>query len=392
MQTGRGPSLLPPQRLFLHFYSLSRMLTTEVITTRDQLSDLWQQWEALPRPSVMQSPAWLLTWWDAYGAPGRELSVVAVRDGETLVGLAPWYAESKRGGRHLQWLGDGRACSDHATFLCHPDYQTDVVEAIADWLLDEPVEQWQQVTLDSVDEGDEGVSRVIARLAEQGCPVSYKSEPGSCYIDLPESWEAMLMSVSKNHRKKCRRLERKYFDTGRATIQTLRTPGECSAAFDLLVRLHNDRRDALGDRGAFEEPGFLAFHRSVIEELAKEGQVEIRVVSIDGQAVAAEYLLEENGIQYAYQGGLSAEGEEMSAGSLSLVALVRDAIEAGHRRLDLLRGVEAYKFSWGVKHRPAQSVLLRRRNVAGLAGAWCDKARSSAKQMKQRLLGSSAEG
>ena len=39
---------------------------------------------------------------------------------------------------------------------------------------------------------------------------------------------------------------------------------------------------------------------------------------------------------------------------------VRRALERGVRRLDLLRGDEAYKYEWGAVDEPIQRLLVRR--------------------------------
>ncbi|MGI9456896.1 MAG: GNAT family N-acetyltransferase [Aeoliella sp.] len=360
----------------------------DVITSRDELATIRDEWERLPRPSVMQSPAWLLAWWNVYNRSNSQLSVVAVRDGVKLIGLAPWYTESTRSSCRLRWMGDGRACSDHATILCESEHQAQVARTIADWMVNAEADSWQQFVLDSVDDDDTMLSQLVDQLADRGCPISHQQEPGSCYVELSTTWDEYLASVSKNHRKKCRRYFKQFFATGKARVEVFNTADACAEAFDLMAKLHNDRRRAVGDEGAFTEPRFRAFHRSAIYELAARGQLQLRVLHVDDQAVAAEYLLEEGDSLFAYQGGLSAAGEAVSAGTLSMIAMIRDAIDTGHRRLDLLRGVERYKFSWGARHRPAKTVIIRRGNAIGRIGAWRASTWSSAKKLRHRLISS----
>lgn len=360
-------------------------MNVDVVTTRTGLLGLRDEWQRLLRYSPMQSSDWLLTWWDAYGEASRELCVVTVRESGRLLGLAPWYAEWKGAARHLRWLGDGLVCSDHATILAQPMHVEQVVDAITEWILAASADQWSQMTLESVDDDDVATGRLLAGLAAHCYPISYRSEPGSCCVSLPETWNAFLASISKNHRKRCRRWDRQFFVTRRASVQVASRAEETLTAFRRLVEMHCHRRAALGQQGAFADPVFHAFHKAVTAGLAQRDQLQLRVLWIDGEPVAAEYVLQEGTTQFAYQSGMSSRGESFSAGSISVMAMIRDAISSGYRRLDLLRGVEPYKFSWGAQHRPARTVLIRRPTARGRIGAWCDSARFRAKTLKQRV-------
>ncbi len=47
-------------------------------------------------------------------------------------------------------------------------------------------------------------------------------------------------------------------------------------------------------------------------------------------------------------------------GSLLIARYVERAIATGRRRLDFLRGNEAYKYEWGAVDEPIQRLLIRR--------------------------------
>jgi len=360
-------------------------MQVEVITNASELIALAPAWNQLPLPSPMQSPVWLTTWWETYGGGTRQLSTLALYNGQQLVGIAPLYIDTSD--KTLRWLGDGRVCSDHQTLLVDPQLADAATTAIANWLLDNDSTVWRQFRLEAVDQDDSTLQLLVEKLTAAECPVSQREEPGSCYIDLPDSWAAFLSNVSKNHRKRLRRYYKDFFATGRATVLTCTTPDECLSAFDTLVRLHNDRRTALGEAGAFEDPQFLHFHRTAVERLAKSNQVRLSTLSVDGQPMAAEYVLQDSETQFAYQGGLSAAGEEISAGGLSMLWQVKQAIEAGHKRLDLLRGVEKYKFSWDAKHRPAATFVVRQPTRTARVAALCETAWRGAKQVRRSLAG-----
>ena len=361
-------------------------MKTELLTHTAQLGEIATDWEALPRPSPMQSPHWLIPWWGVFANSTRQLAVVTVRnDSGNLIGLAPWYVQDDRAGRCLRFLGDGTACSDHATLLwAGPDLPT-VVDALADWVLNASPAQWRLLYLEEVDHDDLAMGRFVTRLASARQLISSREGVGSCYADLPATWETFLTGVSKNHRKRCRRWEREFFDSQRVTVTVAKSPDDCRTVWHELVALHNERRNSLGESGAFEDQQFRAFHDQAVLRLAAADQLQMRVLRHNGIPVAAEYVLQDQGTLYAYQSGMSRQGIDLAAGNLSVLALVRDAIATGRCRLDLLRGDEPYKFSWSAKRRPTQTIVVRRGSATGHLGTWCDLAWNHAKQARRRF-------
>lgn len=357
----------------------------EVLSTRARLAAIAAEWSALAASAPMQSPEWLAPWWDVYGGGPRRLAVLAIRD-ETgdLIGLAPWYVEASRGRRILRWLGDGDVCSDHATILHRAQRRNEVVGTVFEYLTG-LADAWTHLFLESTDGDDPAVNALCDKLRDAGVFVTCRPAPGSCSIPLPGTWEEYLAGVSKNHRKRCRRWSRQWLDPGQATVTVHRETGDCALAWKTLATLHNDRRDSLGDAGAFQDAAFSRFHESATPALAGAGRLEMRLLHFAGEVVAAEYVLRDGESLYAYQSGLSAAGEAISAGNLSILALIRDAISAGYRRLDLLRGDEPYKYHWGAEHRPAATIVVRRPTASARVAAWGDYLWNGLRHAKQEL-------
>jgi CelD/BcsL family acetyltransferase involved in cellulose biosynthesis len=356
----------------------------QLITQLEDLEAIADEWRELEPPTPFQSPDWLIPWWQVYGDANRELAVLAVRDerGE-LVGLCPWYLESLAAGHRLRWLGDGAVCSDHATLLIAKHASRTVIESVVAWLDEVELPDGTHLEFEAVNVDDGRCQQLLDGIEKQGWLITAPEDTGSCSISLPASWDEYLKTVSKNQRKRCRRWQREFFDTGRAQVEVVTDPAECRAAFEQLVVLHNERRQATGTCGAFEDDRFRRFHESAIDRLAQRGQVQLRLLSVDGQLAAVEYVLTDEKAFYAYQSGLSDEGAALSAGSLSVLSLLWEAVASGRRQVDLLRGVEPYKFSWGATHRPARTVVARRRTWSGVLHTCFDRARHQVRSMRE---------
>lgn len=364
-------------------------MPTEVITTLGALRRLEPDWCELEIPTPMQSPAWLVSWWEAYGEedPACELAVVAVRDDSSrLVGIAPWYVRRHAlMGPTVRFLGDGRASTDHNTLLCRsPEHEPTVVKAAADWLVDQAGDGWRRVRFEALNLDDRASAHLERLLAEAGLDTEWIADIGSFPVEMAAhegepTWDNYLGTLSKNRRKKLRRWERDVLATERATVRTAESEADRETLWPHLVALHRERREAMGCTGVFDEPAFDRFHRLASVRLLAEGKLRLSLLELDGEPVAIDYALCDrpgegsNGL-YVYQGGIANAGLEKDAGHLSMMAVVRSALESGITRLDMLRGDEPYKLSWGATHRAAATLHVRPRDAAGALERWAGNA------------------
>jgi CelD/BcsL family acetyltransferase involved in cellulose biosynthesis len=349
------------------------------ISNWDELQALAPAWNELARDVPFRSWQWLGAWWRHYG-PGddeagrrRELFVPAIRDAAgALVGLAPWYLERRPArGNVVRFLGSGEVCTDYATVLCRSGQESEVAAALADWLFEQRSSEqqqserttagrdgpphdarWDRLEFNGIARDDACMNRLAEELERRGALVDRRPTESCWRLELPASWDEYLASLSKSHRKQLRRFQRRLFDSGRAVLRTATTAAELQTAFDVLVDLHERRRSSLGERGRFESPRFMAFHRDVARQFFDLGRLGLSWLELDGRPVACEYQLLGGDTIYAYQSGVEPAALDQEPGRLATLAVLRAAIEAGRRAYDLLRGDEAYKAHWRATPRP----------------------------------------
>ena len=352
---------------------------TRVVRFRslDRLALLADDWDRLARGVPFRSWAWISHWWRHYGHEqggsqrNRSLFILGVLDhANALVGIAPWYVESSLAeGRVVRFLGTGEVCSDYLSVLCEPGMEDRVSVMLAEWLskahtrqADQPdnhdQDRWDLLELTGVDAEDAAVRRLAERLEACGNAVHRRAGPNCWRIELPATWEEYLRRLSKDHRKQIRRLERGVLAAGRVSVHSVQRLEDLPPARDVLIDLHQRRRRSLGEPGSFASSRFAAFHREVMPDLLRNGQLRLDWLELDGQPIAAEYQLTGNGVVYAYQSGVSPDALEHSPGRLSHVAMLRRAIEQGFRAVDFLRGDEPYKAHWRAEPRASLEIRV----------------------------------
>jgi CelD/BcsL family acetyltransferase involved in cellulose biosynthesis len=334
--------------------------------TLDELAPYAEDWERLAAGVPFCSSTWLWHWWRHYGPqsdgdqPRTCLAVLGVfDDAGSLMGIAPWYVDrSVVHGRVLRPLGSGEVCSDYLSVLCHPAMKEAVVEALADYLVQSALDndpnalRWDLLELDGVDAEDRVMAGLLGALALTGCTI-HRRPCVSCWrLELPTDWDCYLASLGKGQRRTVRRLERDIVHTDRVVLHTPTRLEELLPAMDILVDLHQRRRQMLGEKGCFASAPFLGFYRDVVPELLRLGQVQLYWLELDGKPAAAEYHLAGDGILYVYQAGVNPDLMEHQPGNVINLMILRQAIERGYRAYDFLRGDEVYKARFGAQPRP----------------------------------------
>ena len=349
-------------------------MRVERISNWEELAPLERAWNQLAQGIPFRSWQWLGSWWRHYGAtPVREganleLFVLAVRDATGLpMALAPWTLErGETRGNVVRFLGSGEVCTDHLTVLCRIGAEADVADALAEWLVrhrkasnsSARPSPWDQLEFCGMAADDRLMNRLIERLAERGALVDRRAAESCWRIELPDSWEDYLRTLSKSHRKQLRRFQRRLFDAGRAELHTATTAPEADRALDLMIDLHQRRRRSLGQKGCFDSPRFRAFLSDAAGQFFALGQLKLCWLELDSHTVACEFQLLSEGTIYAYQSGIEPAMLDQEPGRLATMAMLQMAMESGHRTYDLLRGDEAYKAHWRAQPRACVDIRV----------------------------------
>jgi CelD/BcsL family acetyltransferase involved in cellulose biosynthesis len=337
----------------------------ERLSTVDELASLRTSWNALARGVPFRSFDWLESWWQSYGVgTDKDLLALAAFDMQgQLVGMAPWYiGPGPR--RVIRFLGSGEVCSDYLTVLCRPGYEGQVTLALADWLcapLDGSASRrpcWDLLELVGIDHEDRAMSQLLEHLVARGNLVHRRNRSSCWRVQLPSDWNSYLATLSKSHRKQIRRLERTYFQTNRARLHTAETQAELERGLELLIDLHQRRRESFGERGSFSSTQFATFHRQTARRLLQAGSLRLVWLTVDGETVAAEYQVLGNGVIYAYQSGIEPAALKHEPGRLITVASLQQAIAEERYAFDFLRGDESYKAHWRAQPRQTQDIRV----------------------------------
>jgi CelD/BcsL family acetyltransferase involved in cellulose biosynthesis len=329
-------------------------LRVDELTSAAELDALRPEWQALwdraPRATPFQSPDWLCAWWRHFGGEG--LWTLAVRRDERLIGILPLFVWSGAGPRQLTPLGNG--ISDHVDLLADPGAEYGVAAAILAHVA-ESADAWD--TADFRDLPHDSpllsieLSPEINAIVEddEPCP-TLALRPSIDALD-----DVIPAAFLKKLRYSRRRLQREFDVSFESAIDR----ASAAALFDALLRLHRARWEQRGERGVFDQPNVVAFHREIIPAFLARGWLRMHALRVDGQLAAVWYGFAAKRRVHYYIGGFDPALEHYSLGTVLLGHAIERAIGQGATELDFLRGREPYKYAWGAADRPQKRLRLR---------------------------------
>ncbi|WP_182871010.1 GNAT family N-acetyltransferase [Rhodopirellula sp. JC639] len=338
----------------------------ELISSVDQLSqgDL-DRWNELAK-NPLQRWEWLGSWWRAYQGDYR-LCIVKVRRQDETIAFVPWCLEIRVGtGKTIQFLGSGKACTDHLSLLVSADDCDEVCAAVAGWLArsadvnQTPADRrlvWDSIELIGVDREDPAMNELARAMRTVGLGVEQTEGLGCYAIKLPPSWDEYVRMRSKSGRREVRQAL-KNIDSGAIVVQRIECPRQLDSMWDQFVSLHQRRRHAAGTTGCFDHPPFEAFLRDAASRLLDAGLLELIVATNDGVPVAAHFAITDKDHWYFYQSGMDPDAEALRPGLSMFCHAIRESIVTGRTTFDMMRGDEPYKLRWRAELMPAQEIRV----------------------------------
>jgi hypothetical protein len=316
----------------------------------------------------MLSWEWLSTWWYEMGAkePGvrnRLLIAIVTDAADQVLGIAPFYLQTSWRGQTLRLLGDGDVCSDYLRILGLPESEAEVARTLARWIGSaEFAQEFGPLDLllaEGYSAHDTSWQAMWREFQAVGWSVDTKPIESSWVLCL----NGTLDQVQRKGRDSLRRKNKallKLVDVSEVEIEQVNDIYHFELAWPEFVRLHQQRRQQLGQPGCFASPHFERFLHDATRRLIEQGRARLWFATKQGIRFAAILTLATDSKLMLYQSGMDNSVVTHDPGHLCNAYLIRWAHDQGLREYDFLRGDEPYKKHLGAEPR----AMLRTRAVA----------------------------
>jgi CelD/BcsL family acetyltransferase involved in cellulose biosynthesis len=324
-------------------------VSTYQITLITQFEDLlaisndWDRlMDAARMDNIFLTSDWLCEWWRHYGFD-RELWVLIAKRNQSLCGIAPLMIERTRNGqRRIVFFGTGEVVPNHLDFITLPEMRIDLINRFCEYII-QFHRQWDLLDLDGFPSDSPSLDVIISFLYKKALRMRTKLSERCPYIVLPSSYEKYLRSRGSVTRAQLRRKMRRLMrDFPEASFGRVEQESELDEVFDSLVRLHQARWVRRGKSGAFANPGFISFHRSVAHQGLLRGQLRMYYLKHEGSYVAIYYCFRVGQRVMYYNAGFDERWGKYSVGTQLLAYAIEQSIAEGAREFDFLQGDESY--------------------------------------------------
>ncbi|MCZ7544920.1 MAG: GNAT family N-acetyltransferase [Anaerolineae bacterium] len=323
-------------------------MKVQVFTDASLFDTLEPEWNALLDNSranhIFLTWEWQRTWWSCF-QPG-DLYVITFREnGGDLIGIASCFIHDlPRFGRTLRLVGCVEV-TDYLEVIAAKDREPEVLEALADHLLNGASGLWDHIDFCNIRDGSPTLAYLPDILRARGLDVQVKFEDVCPVIPLPETWEAYLDMLDGKQRREVRRKMRRAEGQG-VTWRIVGPEDDLDAAMTTFLDL---MAASAPDKARFLDiPGNRDFFRSLAHVLMDSGWLQLIFLDVGGTAVAAYLNFDYNNRIQVYNSGLDpSKYLNLSPGWVLLGHAIKHAIEQGRDEFDFLQGDEEYKHRMG---------------------------------------------
>ncbi len=318
-------------------------------TDRAAIAVTWQSLAVNSPHSYFLSWGWVETWLDTLPSDSNVQLVVIRDDAEPVAAAFIGHARVVRqrlfrSTAYLLNQTGSRAVDqlyiEDNDFLCREGANV----SIRDLLVQLPG-AWEELYLSGIDPRST-MGRQLDRV-EAPYQLLVANRIPAPYVDLAaiaSSRKDYLAALSSNTRSQIRRCYKGYEARGPLLTEVASDAASALDIFDELVKLHQHWWQLRGEKGAFANPWFHQFHRSLIERRFTAGELQLVRVRAGQETIGCIYNFVWNGTVSFYQSGFRPEEDNrLKPGFICHTEAVRHNLACGHAVYDFMASFDEYK-------------------------------------------------
>jgi CelD/BcsL family acetyltransferase involved in cellulose biosynthesis len=342
-------------------------MRTEIISEERRFRELAGQWNSLTAGAGPLSPAlsheWFSSWIEAFGEKTR-LSLVALFEGDTLLGVAPLriVRSTYRGipATQLRFLYNRHA--PRCAFLVR-DGRRELALLLIQEMLRMP--GWDVAVLENVPHesllfelsSSDAISGDFLSLA--------RKTMSSPFLRMGGSWEEFFGSRPRNLRRSLHNKENRIAAAGEVVVEHITDDAAALATMETLFRIGEMSWKASGGRAIGSDPQSRKFYSLLAEDFGRRGELSVWLMRLNGEPVAFEFHVVRQKRVQALRAEFDEKHRDLGVGSVLDKEIVRRLFELGFEEYDMGGEADFYKLRWTEETREHSELLFFRKSGVG---------------------------
>jgi hypothetical protein len=341
-------------------------ISLKCLTSVEEFKGLKKEWNELLAKSkcfpVCLQWEWMDLWWKHFSQDDYQLVLLTFRKEKKLVGIFPLVCMKKKvkfciSINRLVFMGTGEneeeeVTSEFLDIISEPGYEDEICSLSVDFLLNEYV-KWDVIEL--CHQLDNSVLAVQflnelsnSKFLYQKSIIGYRR-----YIRLEKKYDEYVEKRSKSFRKNLRNYTNRLNKLGEVKKEFITQYDQLDYFFKSLIELHTSRFDGLPVESSYNSSRFTGFHKDYLKVALEKKQLDLMLLTVDGEVVSIEYNYKLGDIVHAYSGGFVSAYKKISLGFLSINMMIEKAIDDNRAVFDFMAGDrDSYVSTYGCECEP----------------------------------------
>lgn len=348
----------------------------QLLRTVEDFEKIRAEWDNLLEKSGSQSVfltwEWLYYWWIHFNTD-KELLILVARNKKSseILGIAPFCIQRKMimgfiPVRAIKFLGTETVHSDFLDFIMLPGLETEILGAVYEYL-NKNNNLWDIVEVTDVEENSDSLN-FFRKRADGKYKISESIAQRCPYISLPDSYDLLSQSLSRNMRENLKRKTKRIENNNGMHFSAFKD-GAIEENVDKLFILHNSRYKSKkinsGSESSFSGNGVRRFHYDIAFNFLKKDWLKLYFLNLGRETIACLYAFKYKSNLFYYQSGLNPEWSSWGLGTALFGYAIKDSINDGLEEFHYLRGNESYKSRWTKTAKITKNILLVKKDFTG---------------------------
>jgi CelD/BcsL family acetyltransferase involved in cellulose biosynthesis len=333
--------------------STVRRLHIEAITDFDAFLNLKEAWDNLVASAAVEHPfvthEWIRTWWESFGGT-RTLHIVVVREGNTVVGIAPMLEETDR----LYGFKLRKLTFIWNTHVPRCDFivegrRLDVYRTLWDYIAAQ-ARRWDLLLLPQLPEGSPTLTSLKELAAASGFLVGMWSSDSAPFVEISGTWEEYLASLPRKHRSNLFSITARLSLLGKVQLENLMADkddaGVLEAGLEEGFQIEAAAWQAATGTPLLCDARIRTFYSRLARTPGVRDSLRLHFLRVGDKRIAFDLSIRHANAMYVIKGGCLPEYANYSPVNILASMNLENCFREGLRRYDFLGKEEEWKSRW----------------------------------------------